>query len=221
MAKQTDTLRDLARTVPAASRVFHRYRLDFCCGGARPLGDVCAERGLDADTVLAQIESESRQQVDGFTRWDERSPGELVQHILETYHAPLRPEIARLRDMALKVESVHAEKQSCPRGLAAHIEQMAQAVDDHLTKEEQILFPMILTGNHGHVRMPIQVMLQEHDDHADALRRTRALTQDLVAPEEACTTWRALYLGLEQLERDLMDHIHLENNVLFPMVLNS
>ena len=106
MAKQTDTLRDLARTVPAASRVFHRYRLDFCCGGARPLGDVCAERGLDADTLLAQIESESRQQVDGFTRWDERSPGELVQHILETYHAPLRPEIARLRDMALKVESV-------------------------------------------------------------------------------------------------------------------
>jgi regulator of cell morphogenesis and NO signaling len=220
MAQRTDTLRDLARTVPAASRVFHRYRLDFCCGGAKPLGDVCAERGLDPDALLAQIESESKQ-ADGFTRWDERTPGELVQHILDTYHAPLRPEIARLREMTLKVESVHAEKGSCPRGLAAHLDQMSQAVDDHLTKEEQILFPMIVAGNFGYVRMPIQVMLHEHDDHAEALRRTRTLTNDLVAPEEACTTWRALYLGLEQLERDLMDHIHLENNVLFPMVLNS
>ena len=220
MPQTTDTLRDLARTLPAASRVFHTHRLDFCCGGGRPLADVCSEKGLDAEAILAQIESESRG-VASAIRWDERPAAELVQHILDTYHAPLRPEIARLLGMALKVEDVHADKPTCPRGLAAHLEQVAQAVEDHLAKEEMILFPMIVSGNTGFARMPIQVMLQEHDDHAEALRRTRALTADLVAPAEACTTWRALYLGLAQLERDLMDHIHLENNVLFPMVLNA
>ena len=220
MALPTDTLRDLARTLPAASRVFHQHRLDFCCGGGRPLSDVCSERGLDAAAILSLIESASR---DGgnSTRWDQRPPADVVQHILDVYHAPLRPEIARLRDMARKVEDVHAEKATCPRGLAAHLEQMVGAVEDHLAQEEKILYPMIVSGNTDFVRMPIQVMLQEHDDHAEALRRTRSLTADLVAPEEACTTWRALYLGLEQLERDLMDHIHLENNVLFPMVLNG
>lgn len=220
MIQQTDRLSDLARTLPVASRVFHRHRLDFCCGGLRTLQEACREVNLPVQNLIAEIEAEL--QVAGpAERWDERQPEEIVQHILSTYHAPLRPEIARLLELARKVEQVHADKETCPRGLAAHLAQMAIAVDEHLGKEEQILFPMILSGNWTFARMPIQVMLQEHDDHAASLRRTRQLTADFTLPAEACSTWRALYLGLEQLERDLMDHIHLENNVLFVQVLNT
>jgi len=219
MPRSTTTLAELARTHAGASRVFQRYNMDYCCGGGRPLGQVCDELGVDPEVVLSELAAEESRRPQE-VRWYDRPPAEIVAHILDTYHAPLRPEIRRLRDMALKVEQVHAEKPSCPRGLAQHLEFMAQAVEDHLRKEEEVLFPMIESGETGFVRMPVQMMIQEHDDHAESLRRTRALTRDFWVPDEACTTWRALYLGLEQLERDLMDHIHLENNVLFPKVLN-
>jgi regulator of cell morphogenesis and NO signaling len=220
MIQTTDTLASLARTIPAASRVFHRHRLDFCCGGNRSLADVCATQSFAAQDLIAEIEAEKPQAASD-VRWDLESPAALVEHILDTYHAPLRPEVERLLQMARKVERVHAEKATCPRGLAAHLAGMQVAIDEHLEKEEKILFPMILSGQFGFAAMPIQVMVLEHDDHGAALRKTRVLTKDLLAPAEACTTWQALYVGLEQLERDLMDHIHLENHVLFPMVLNA
>lgn len=144
-----------------------------------------------------------------------------MEHILETYHAPLRPELARLQQMAARVEKVHGDKPECPRGLAAHLLDIVEEVESHLAKEEQILFPMILAGQGRAAFGPVTVMSREHDDHADNLRKTRELTGDLVPPSCACTTWRALYLGLEQLEVDLMEHIHLENNILFPRALEG
>jgi regulator of cell morphogenesis and NO signaling len=220
MIEATDTLAHLARTIPVAARVFHRHRLDFCCGGNRSLSQACTQARIEPQTLVREIETEMRSGVPT-VRWDQQSPEALVEHILATYHAPLRPEIRRLQEMAAKVEAVHADKPSRPDGLAAHLAAMTAAIDDHLDKEENILFPMIRSGQRGFVHMPIQVMVMEHDDHAESLRRVRQLTDDLRVPAEACTTWRALYLGLAQLERDLMDHIHLENNVLFPMVLNG
>jgi regulator of cell morphogenesis and NO signaling len=220
MIRTTDSLADLARTIPVASRVFHRHRLDFCCSGNRSLADACVEAELAAEALVREIEAEQRGAIPG-VRWDQQTPAALVQHILDTYHAPLRPEIRRLHEMAVKVETVHSDKRSRPSGLAVQLGGMVGAIEDHLEKEEKILFPMIASGELGFVRMPIQVMMLEHDDHGRSLRRVRELTDDLNVPEEACTTWRALYLGLEQLERDLMDHIHLENNVLFPMSLNG
>jgi regulator of cell morphogenesis and NO signaling len=212
------TLADLAVSHPSASRVFHRYGLDFCCHGSRPLADACAERGLDADRVVAEIATEEASASDQ-PRWDERPIPELVDHIVRFYHLRLRAELPELVSLAAKVETRHAEKASCPRGLRAHLEEVHRAVLEHLAKEEQILFPMIVGGRGRMAAGPIGMMESEHDDHAEALRRTRRLTADLVAPEEACPTWRALYLRLGQLERELMDHIHLENNVLFRRVL--
>jgi regulator of cell morphogenesis and NO signaling len=218
MIQSTATLAQLARNIPAASRVFHRHQLDFCCAGQRTLADACAAAGLDVSVVATEIETE-RATAAATVRWDELGPKALVQHILDTYHQPLRPELQRLHEMARKVEAVHCSKASCPTGLADHLHFMIGAVEDHLQKEEQILFPMIVEGNGQFARMPIQVMVKEHDDHGGSLRKTRGLTNDLQLPTDACTTWHALYAGLEAFESDLMDHIHLENNVLFPMVL--
>ena len=214
----TTLLADLAVSFPAASRVFHRNGLDFCCHGRRPLGEACAEAGLDAQSVVAEIAAEQAAAPE-LPRWDEKPIAELVDHIVGFYHRRLREELPELVALATKVESRHADKASCPHGLRAHLEAVHAAVLDHLAKEEQVLFPAILAGRGRLVAGPISVMESEHDDHAADLRETRRLTADLVAPAEACTSWRALYLRLAAFEAELMDHIHLENNVLFRRVL--
>lgn len=213
-----DTLADLAVTHPAASRVFHRHGLDFCCHGRRPLAEACAERGLAVDGVVAEIARETAT-VPDLPRWDARPLAELVRHIVDFYHQRLRVELPELISLAAKVESRHAEKASCPRGLRAHLEEVNQSVLEHLAKEEQVLFPMILGGRLQLAGGPIAVMEAEHDDHGESLRKARRLTADLVPPGEACPTWRALYLRLAAFEAELMDHIHLENNILFRRAL--
>jgi regulator of cell morphogenesis and NO signaling len=212
------TLAELAVTHPAAARVFRRHRLDFCCGGRRPLHEVCRERQLDAGSVLAAIAVEDPLVPDQ-RRWDEAPITALVEHIQTVYHARLREQLPALIAMARRVETRHADKASCPRGLAAHLEAMHEAVLEHLQKEEQILFPMIVGGMGRRAGGPVHVMEVEHEHHGQNLERVRRLTTDLVPPDEACTTWRALYLGLQQLEQELMEHIHLENNVLFRRAL--
>lgn len=212
MPTTTTTLAELATELPAATRVFHRHRLDYCCGGRRSLADACAERGLDAAALLAEIlaaPAASRASP------ADLSPVELAAHVIARYHAPLREDLPRLVAMAEKVERVHAEKPGCPRGLAAHLAEWTRSVLDHLEKEEKVLFPSLGSPD----RAVAAALTREHDDHAAALARTRALTGDLVPPPHACTTWRALYAGLEDLERELMEHVHLENHVLFPRVL--
>ena len=114
------------------------------------------------------------------------------------------------------MERTHAAHPHCPHGLVALLERMQEELESHMCKEEHILFPWL---NQGvpllHVQGPIGVMRHEHDEHAQSLATLAGLTDDLTAPANACTTWRALYAGLEELRRDLMQHIHLENNLLF------
>jgi len=180
------------------------------------LSAACSKRGLDADAILAEIARSPAAEV-----IERRTAPELIAHILDRYHAPLRPELERLQTMAAKVERVHGERASCPIGLADHLTQLRGELEEHLGKEERVLFPALLAGAGAAAHGPIRAIMLEHDDHGVALRNTRALTTDLSPPADACNTWRALYLGLEELERELMDHIHLENNVLFPMVMRA
>lgn len=216
----SSTLADLAVTHPAAARVFRRHRLDFCCGGRRPLDEVCRERHLDAAAILTAIADEDPLVADQ-RRWDEAALSALVDHIVSVYHARLREQLPSLIAMAHRVETRHADKASCPRGLAAHLEAMHEAVLEHLQKEEQILFPLIVSGMGQRAGGPVHVLEVEHEHHGEDLQTVRRLTGDLVPPDEACTTWRALYMGLQQLEQELMEHIHLENNILFRRALAS
>ena len=213
-------LGELVTAIPAAAKVFHRYGLDFCCHGKQSLAEACASRGLDASSILREAE-DARGGAGSDVRWAERTLPDLVQHILDRYHAPLREELARLTELARKVERVHADKPAVPAGLARVLGGMASAIDDHLGKEEQILFPLIIGGDGRTARMPIRVMMQEHEEHGENLRRIRELTSDFGVPEYACMSWRELYRALTQLELDLMEHIHLENDILFPRALDS
>jgi regulator of cell morphogenesis and NO signaling len=220
MVNTQQTLGELVAAIPAAARVFHRYGLDFCCGGKQSLAQACAAEQLDPEAVIQEIETTAASEQEQ-VRWDQRPLEELIQHILDRYHAPLKTEIPRLVDLARQVEDSHRDRPDRPAGLADLLEEVRTAVESHLAKEEQVLFPLILSGRGQMAHMPVQVMIKEHEDHGQNLRRIRALTNDLRIPDDACASWRELYRSLAQLEVDLMDHISLENNVLFPRALGG
>lgn len=218
--RPTDTLADLAATRAGASRAFARRNLDFCCHGQISLADVCAKKGLDVATLISEIEAEEQVDED-FERWDARSIADLVAHLVGHFHDSHRAELPRLVAMAERVEKVHGDKPNCPRGLAEHLKQLEADLRQHMQKEEQILFPMLVSGEGASASGPIQVMEREHEDAGAILAAMRTLTTDHVPPAEACGTWRALYLGLAEFERDLMQHVCLENYVLFPRALRA
>lgn len=177
------------------------------------------ERYADPARVAIGVKAASRARMSLHTTestWERRSQAELADHIENHYHAGLRRDFPTLIETAQKVERVHAGRPSVPVGLADALMEMAQDLEQHMRKEERVLFPMLRRGARGPmVAMPISVMETEHDAHTESLAKIRALTNNLTLPQDACGTWTALYEGLEQLEADLMQHISLENNVLF------
>lgn len=142
--------------------------------------------------------------------------GALIDHILTRYHEMHRADLASLVPLAERVERVHADDPEAPRGLARALGALAVALDDHMAKEEMILFPAMRAGGAEGIGHPIAVMRADHDDHAEGIARIRQLTHDLIPPDHACGSWRSLYGGAAALIDDLAAHIALENDVLFP-----
>jgi regulator of cell morphogenesis and NO signaling len=212
---------EIASNFPLSTRVFARHNIDFCCGGGAPLQKACEKRGLNANDILDEINKELVE-INTSTNWNEAPLTDLIEHIVSTYHTALKEELPRLEAMAIRVNHVHGDKD--PARLQA-IETIFIALKtellEHMMKEEQILFPMIANGQGAMASGPVSVMEHEHDSAGDALRKLRELTNDFTPPEIACNTWRALWHGLAALEQDTHQHIHLENNILFPRALNS
>lgn len=212
----------IAAQHPIATRVFHAHDIEFCCGGGRPLQDACMRRGLDTDAIVVEIEELLAGDSSTPVLWTEAPLEDLVEHILVTYHRPLDHELPRLEQMARKVARVHGDKQPdvVPEVLSLFLA-LKSDLEAHMQKEEEILFPMILDGDGALAEDPIHLLEGEHDEAGRTLRRLRQITQDYRLHPEACGTWRALWHGLELLERDLHEHIHLENNVLHPRALGE
>ncbi len=201
----------IARQIPGATAVLRRHKLDFCCGGDATLADAARERGDDAAKIAGELRALAPLPADAP---EETKP--LIDHILERYHETHRRELPELMLMARKVEEVHAGHPELPRGLSLLLEHIAEAIEEHMQKEERILFPMIRAGLGRMAVGPIAVMRHEHVEHGARLRQLEELTRDHTPPADACTTWCALYAGTRKLVDDVMQHIHLENNVLFP-----
>ncbi|WP_028604122.1 iron-sulfur cluster repair protein YtfE [Ottowia thiooxydans] len=210
------SLGQLARRIPGATRLFDQHHLDFCCAGNRTLRTAAEEAGIEAEPIVNELHVLQQRTDDHADRdWGGASDSELINHILVRYHAVHREQLPELVRLARRVEHVHGERPNCPHGLADHLEAMAQELDSHMRKEELVLFPMITHSQGGIPDMPIAVMRMEHDSHGAELRRLSELTNDITTPRDACNTWRALYLGLRTFREDLMAHIHTENNILF------
>jgi regulator of cell morphogenesis and NO signaling len=214
------TLADLAAKGAQTRSVLLQHQLDFCCGGKRSLDSACETGGLELEDVIADLEAANEPAP--IEDWASRPATDIIEHILVRYHRPLHQQLEGVIAAAEKVERVHAAKAACPTGLAAHLKTLRNELESHMAKEEQILFPAIQSGRRGPMLGgPVRQMMFEHEHHGANLRRTRELTNDLVPPANACATWRTLYEELERLEADLMAHVHLENNALFPRVLGA
>ena len=202
----------IAVQLPGATAVFRRLKLDFCCGGQISLRQAANDRNLNLPALLEELGTLQRPRA----LPEAQEPAALIDHILARYHEVHRAQLPELIRMARRVEAVHRESPDVPKGLADFLEHMEQELLSHMMKEEQVLFPMLKAGGNAFVVNPITMMRHEHTDHGEALERLAALTHDATPPQGACNTWRALYAGIAQLSEDLINHIHLENNVLFP-----
>ena len=206
------SLGSLAVQLPGATAIFRKLKLDFCCGGQISLRQAAQDKKLDLDDIVAQLAALERP--DALP--ENVAPAALIDHILTRYHDVHREQLPELIRMARRVQAVHRDHPQVPAGLAELLEAMQEELLGHMQKEESILFPLLKSGCHPFVGQPIRMMREEHTSHGQALDQVHALTQDMQPPPGACNTWRALYSGLNQFTDDLISHIHLENNVLFP-----
>jgi regulator of cell morphogenesis and NO signaling len=217
---------------PCLRERFEQLGVDYCCGGKKPLADAVKEVGLDLKTILADLEHtlSKTQAATPATDWTAASLTALADHILDTHHVFTKTQLARIDTLLARVQNAHrASHGSMLDALRNAFDPLRAELEAHLMKEEQILFPAIkgidgfLSGRNdrpvvhcGSVAHPIHQMEHEHDGAGATLVNMRKITHDYRLPDDACETFKALYEALAALEADLHEHIHLENNILFP-----
>jgi regulator of cell morphogenesis and NO signaling len=225
----TQTVRELAVTLPGATRVFEQFGIDYCCGGARTLGDACQTANLSFTTIahsLAQAEQTgaAKQPV-----WQGESLTALAAYIVDGHHFFTKLELSRVSKLFAKVCAQHGANH--PELFAAQElwQQLKRELIPHMLKEEQVLFPYIARLEEaaleqcavaqpffGTVQNPVRKMTEEHDAAGDLLAELRRATNNYTAPADGCISFQTLYQALLGFEADLHQHIHLENNILFP-----
>ena len=225
----TKTVRELAVEVPNATRVFEKLGIDYCCGGERPLEEACASANVAVDDVLRALEqgSDASASVTACD-WNTTSLGELVDHIVNKHHAFVKSETPRLQALIAKVAGVHGQNHPELQQVQTAFCELADELAAHMLKEERILFPYVkqMAGGagcgpscFGSVQNPIRVMMLEHDNAGEKLREIRWATNNYTLPTDACVSYSSLFAALVEFEQDLHQHIHLENNILFPRVV--
>ena len=230
------TVAEVAVRHPEAKPILERLGIDYCCGGGATLEAAAKSAGHAVSEVRAEIEKavqDQRARGASARDWSAVSAGDLAQHILDTHHVYMKTQLPRLADLFKKVISAHGERHGETLRAAQQVfHELKAEIEAHLMKEEQILFPYILqldayrpgsgpppASHCGTVQNPIRQMEHEHESAGSALARIRELTSDHTLPEDACPSFEALYEGLKGMEADLHEHIHLENNILFPRAI--
>ena len=228
-ATEDMTVREIVANDFRTAEVFQRHGIDFCCKGNRSIEDACTSRGVGVDQVLREIAQATATAVTGGPRFNAWDLTTLVSYIRANHHEFVRRAIPTLLTHTRKVANVHGESHPELRHVAELFEGIADEMTSHMAKEEHILFPYIVAleeaagaggsapaNPFGTVKNPIRMMEHEHESAGDAMARIRVLTSGYAVPPGACTTYRVCMQELEAFERDLHEHVHLENNILFP-----
>lgn len=223
------TVGQLVADRPHLVDVLDDLGIDYCCGGKRTLREASQDKGLDPRQVVRRLEQAAPAGAEQ-TDWSKATLSQLVDHILDTHHAYMHAELPRLDGLLDKILRVHGKNHPELGRLAELYRNLRAEIEMHLMKEEQVLFPMIrqLEGGTtptqfhcGSLANPIGVMEHEHDTAGAVLAEMRRLTGDYATPPDGCGSYRAAMDGLARLEADLHQHIHKENNILFPRVLRA
>ncbi len=227
------TVGEIAAETPSTTREFEKLGIDYCCGGSRTLGEACASANIPVHEALARLEkSLASTQPGGVQDWQNQLLADLIAHITSTHHVFVREESPRIEALAAKVVGVHGKNHPELLQVQAIFAALSEELRVHLMKEEQVLFPHVyrmeessLAGEaappamFGTVLNPVRMMMQEHDGAGEALRSLRSVTHEYTLPADACISFRTLYQALQAFEADLHQHIHLENNILFPRAI--
>lgn len=229
-SKKTKPVRELAVEFAGATSVFERLGIDYCCGGNQTLDEACNAAGIPVNEVITSLERAKRSRAEG----DEpdflnATLAELVNHLVEKHHAFTRTEVARLRALIEKVQAAHGQNHPELAELRDLFDALSNELEPHMMKEERVLFPYVIQMEDatrrerthpyppfGTVANPVRMMMAEHEDAGALLWHMRKLTSNYTIPPDACISYRTLYGALDAFEKDLHQHIHLENNILFP-----
>jgi regulator of cell morphogenesis and NO signaling len=227
------TVRDIALETPSSIRVFESLGIDYCCGGKRPLSDACSHANVDPDRLLELLENAKREShAPEAGEWQAKSLGEMISYVVGKHHGYVRQETPRIAALLSKVNAKHGPAHPEIAQIDQLFSAISQELATHMLKEEQVLFPYVermeqaVHGGDpvpppffGTVQRPIANMVAEHDDAGAILSQIRGLSNGYLAPLGACPSFLALYRGLEEFEHDLHQHVHLENNILFPRAI--
>jgi regulator of cell morphogenesis and NO signaling len=230
----TNTVGDLAVAIPGATRVFEALGIDYCCGGKRLLEEACRIANLEVENVVRSLAraEESASANQPAQDWQKATLASLLTHIVETHHLFTRTELERLEALINKVSAVHGQNHPELRKLQTLFQSLKADLLPHMLKEEQVLFPYIESLEQailheesvprpffGTVQNPVRLMMFEHDTVGEILGQLRESTNNYTVPPEVCISYQTLYQALQNFESDLHQHIHLENNLVFPRAI--
>jgi regulator of cell morphogenesis and NO signaling len=223
------SVRDIAVQAPTTIPVFEKLKIDYCCHGQHTLAEACSKANVEVDAVLNQLEQQATSQQGGADAWQTANLSALVDHIIQKHHAFTRQQLALIGDLSAKVERRHGATHPEIAPLNKAIADMGTELTSHAGCEEAMLFPYIKELEEkgdatpapvfGTVKHPISHMTADHDKTGTELEKIRKMTNSYQPPADACPTFQAFYRALKDLEDDLHQHIHLENNILFPRAM--
>lgn len=215
------TLHEILKETPTASVVLEKYGLDYCCAGKRPLDEACREVGIDPGRVLDDIQFHSDREAGGAIHpllWDTDF---LIEYIMQNHHRYLRMELPTLVNMMEKVVTKHGDKYPDAAAILELLGELSRDLLSHLDNEESGLFDRSLRSDKLFIQKEVSAHESDHDDVGRKLHRLRALTNDFTPPAGACTTHRTAYARMKDLMHDTMQHVFLENALLFPNLLEE
>lgn len=230
--RASDTIGEMVVKDYRKAQVFKKLGIDFCCGGKKTVEEVCRTKGLDVERVKAELNAVSGEAEQNENNFDNWNLDFLADYIVNTHHDYVRTNVPFITELASKVASVHGKQHPELVKVADIFNRLGKDLRLHLVKEETIVFPFIKglllnekTGKNSpakafdSIQTPTQMMELEHEQAGDDLAEIRNLTRDYTLPEDACTSYTVLFKKLQQFENDLFNHVHLENNILFPKAI--
>jgi regulator of cell morphogenesis and NO signaling len=222
-------VKDIALSNPSARQVLEDARVDYCCGGGESLNNACLHAGVSAEDILQRLRENSLNVESSESNWTSSPLWTLTAHIKTHHHGYVRQAILRIVSLLEKVNAKHGSNHPELAEIDSAFRAVAKEMTSHMQKEEMILFPFIDALDRAAtrqttleppffqtVRNPIQAMMKEHDAAGDLVKQIRKSSSEYIPPGDACTSYIVLFQELQQFERDLYQHVHLENNILFP-----
>jgi len=222
-------VKDISLSNPAARQILEDAGLDYCCGGEKSLHEACLRADVHAEEILNRLRENSKHVSPDEADWALAPLGDLTRHIRERHHRYVRESIGRVQPLLETVVAKHGKNHSELLNIQRLFAEVAREMIMHMRKEEQILFPYIdalesARSTHNSVeppffqtvRNPIHAMMKEHDAAGELVKQIRKASLEYTTPADACTSYKTLYQDLREFEADLHQHVHLENNILFP-----